>query len=305
MKTIISTELHPIKLWLEDIEPNALSQARNLANLPFAFHHISIMPDAHSGYGMPIGSVLATKGVIIPNAVGVDIGCGMCALKTNVDDLDSENLKAILSSIRKTIPVGRNWHSEQQDLSLMPKFQKHPEIITRQFKNASFQLGTLGGGNHFIEIQRGSDGFIWVMIHSGSRNLGKTVAEHYNTIAKKLNERWHTNVPAQWDLAFLPIETDEAHAYTAEMNYCIEFALANRKLMMQRIQHAFIDVLKGRVEFGEMINKTHNFAAWEHHYNINVLVHRKGATRARKGEWGIIPGSQGSNPSCSFPSKIH
>lgn len=294
MKTIISTELHPIKLWLEDIEPNALSQARNLANLPFAFHHISIMPDAHSGYGMPIGSVLATQGVIIPNAVGVDIGCGMCALKTNVVDLDFEILKAIMSAIRKTIPVGRNWHDEQQDLSLMPKVQKHTEIITRQFKNASFQLGTLGGGNHFIEIQRGSDGFIWVMIHSGSRNLGKTVAEHYNTIAKKLNKRWHTNVPAQWDLAFLPIETDEAHAYAAEMNYCIEFALANRKLMMQRIQQAFIDVLKGRVEFGEMINKTHNFAAWEHHFNTNVLVHRKGATRARMGEWGIIPGSQGS-----------
>nr|WP_319399002.1 RtcB family protein [uncultured Carboxylicivirga sp.] len=294
MKQVISSENRPIKMWLDNIEENALAQAKNLANLPFVHKHVALMPDAHSGYGMPIGGVLATKGVIIPNAVGVDIGCGMCAMKTSIEDADSDTLKQIMSRIRKTIPVGFDWHKEAQDELYMPNIEELPGVVERHYKKATVQIGTLGGGNHFIEIQHGSDGKLWVMIHSGSRNLGKQVADYYNKLAKRLNERWHSSVPASYDLAFLPIETQEAHDYINEMNYCVDFAFANRKLMMERVKHALLEVFKGNVEFDDLINIAHNYAAWESHFNENVLVHRKGATRARLGETGIIPGSQGA-----------
>ncbi|MDP4186338.1 MAG: RtcB family protein, partial [Bacteroidota bacterium] len=192
MLKVISSERTPIKLWLDDIEEGAMSQARNLANLPFAFHHIALMPDAHSGFGMPIGGVLATQKVVIPNAVGVDIGCGMCAMKTNLHSLDSNTLKDILRQIQHRVPVGADWHKRKQDEDLMPRVHKLPPITFCEYENALYQLGTLGGGNHFIEIQKGSDGFIWAMVHSGSRNIGKQVADHYNRLARKLNEHWHS-----------------------------------------------------------------------------------------------------------------
>ncbi|MBI1286261.1 MAG: RtcB family protein [Flavobacteriales bacterium] len=294
MKKVVSTERLPIKMWLDDLEEGALEQAKNLANLPFAFKHIPLMPDSHQGYGMPIGSILATKGVIVPNAVGVDIGCGMCAMKTSIEHLDQDQLKATLGVARKLIPLGFNWHDEPQDESLMPKGHEDLEIVSRQYVKATKQIGSLGGGNHFIEIQKGNDGFVWVMIHSGSRNLGHSVASWYNQAAKTLNERYHSSVTPNMDLAFLPIETPEAKNYFAEMEYCVEFAYANRKLMMTRMMEALTEVA-GEFGTGEMINESHNFAAWENHFGSNVLVHRKGATRARKGELGMIPGSQGTN----------
>lgn len=293
MKAVIKTEKLPIKLWLkeEEIEEGALSQARDLANLPFAFKHIAIMPDTHLGYGMPIGAILATKGVIVPNAVGVDIGCGMCSLRTNLTDLKTRDLKVIMTLIRKTVPVGFNHHDNRQDESWMPKKQGNLPIVDQEYESALYQIGTLGGGNHFIEIQKGSDGYIWIMIHSGSRNIGFTVANHYNTIAKKMNEALETKVPK--DLAFIPENSEYFDLYWNEMNYCIEFALANRKLMMERTKLAFEEIIPG-VEFSNFINKPHNFAAMEEHFGEQVMVHRKGATRARKGEWGMIPGSQGT-----------
>lgn len=169
MEKVISSEKLPIKLWLNDIEDGAMEQVKNLANLPFAFKHIAIMPDSHQGYGMPIGGVLATKGVIIPNAVGVDIGCGMCAVKTNLKEgYKTEDLKKALGEIRKQIPVGFSHQKEKQDEELMPVnkigeynncfVQKEYPIVNEQYQSALKQIGTLGGGNHFIEIQRGSDG---------------------------------------------------------------------------------------------------------------------------------------------------
>ena len=293
MKQVISTERLPIKMWLEDIEPQALAQARNLANLPFAYKHIAIMPDSHVGYGMPIGSILATTGVVVPNAVGVDIGCGMVAQKTHLREITIEELKKVLGIARKTIPVGFDHHKVAQDKALMPENYEELHIVKNQYNSALKQLGTLGGGNHFIEIQRGSDGYIWIMIHSGSRNLGYKVANHYNKLAQRLNERWFSVVEKNKELAFLPIETKEAHDYMNEMNYCIAFGVANRKLMMQRMMEAMHEI-KGDFEVDEIINKPHNFAAWEHHFGKNVLVHRKGATRAFEGELGMIPGSQGT-----------
>ena len=287
----------PVKMWLNEIEDGALAQIKNLAKLPFAFKHIAIMPDSHQGYGMPIGGVLATKGVIIPNAVGVDIGCGMCAVNTSLIELDTETLKNIMGEIRKAVPVGFNKHKEEQDRKLMPdngSILDDTPIVLQEYNNALKSLGTLGGGNHFIEIQKGDDGHIWIMIHSGSRNLGKQVADHYNKLAIKLNEKWASSVPKEWELAFLPIDSEEGQNYIREMNYCVEFALANRKLMMNRVLEVF-----GR-EFGEedlsnpIINIAHNYATMENHFGENVMVHRKGATLASEKTIGIIPGSQGT-----------
>jgi len=297
MQKIISTEKIPIKLWLDDIEEDALKQAINLANLPFAFSHICLMPDTHVGYGMPIGGVLATDNVIIPNAVGVDIGCGMCAVETNVkvDDLSREQLTQIMAGIRELVPLGFEHQKSRQDESLMPQGFQIDElvIVKRQYLAALKQLGTLGGGNHFIELQRSDDGFLWIMVHSGSRNFGLQVAEYYNKKAKKLNQIYYSSVDAKADLAFLPFETDEAHVYYKEMRYCTEFAFANRKLMMERIQQVVSTVLNA-VAFEPIINIAHNYAAWEEHFDTKVIVHRKGATSAKLGEIGIIPGSQGT-----------
>jgi tRNA-splicing ligase RtcB (3'-phosphate/5'-hydroxy nucleic acid ligase) len=297
MKQVLSEECKvPIKMWVTDIEANALAQARNLANLPFIFKHVALMPDCHSGYGMPIGGVIATKGVIIPNAVGVDIGCGMCALKTSLTEIDTATVKQIMSDIRELIPLGFDHHKTAQDETLMPSLEKVPEkgVVQKQYTAAKKQIGTLGGGNHFIEIQKGSDGHIWVMNHSGSRNIGLKVAEHYNKIAIQLNERWYSSVDRKQDLAFLPIETQEAKDYFAEMQYCVDFALANRMLMMERIKSVFEAVVGEGFAEVEFINIAHNYARWESHFNTNVIVHRKGATSAREGEIGIIPGSQGT-----------
>lgn len=292
-KAIIETEKLPIKLWLEkdQMEEGALEQARNLANFPFAFKHIAIMPDTHQGYGMPIGAILATKGAIVPNAVGVDIGCGMCSLRTNLTDIETEDLKVIVGIIRNTVPVGFNRHQTPQDEAWMPQRKGELPIVNREYESALYQIGTLGGGNHFIEIQKGSDGYIWIMIHSGSRNIGFTVANHYNDVAKQLNQEAGGEVFR--DLAYLPESSEYFELYHNEMNYCLEFALANRKLMMERTKTAFREVLP-EVEFADFINKPHNFAAEEEHFGETVMVHRKGATRARKGEWGMIPGSQGT-----------
>ena len=303
MKQILNSEKIPLKLWLSDIEAGALNQAKNLANLPFAFKHIAIMPDAHQGYGMPIGGVLATKDVIIPNAVGVDIGCGMCAVRTSLTQLNISALQRILGGskkykdgIKSKIPVGFNHHQKRQDSSLLPKLNwnfKSQSIVEQEYESALKQVGTLGGGNHFIEIQKGDDGFIWIMIHSGSRNIGYKVAAHYNKLAIRLNEQWKSNVPSKWQLAYLPLNSSEGQAYLREMHYCVEFAYANRKLMMDRAIESFIEVT-GNVQFGQLTNIAHNYAALEKHFNENVIVHRKGATQANKGQTGIIPGSQGT-----------
>lgn len=293
---VVSTEKVPIKLWLDEIEQGALDQAINLANLPFIFKHLAIMPDSHQGYGMPIGGVLATKGVVIPNAVGVDIGCGMCAVKTSLIEISKEQLQILVDKIKAVVPVGFAHQKEKQDESLMPFIRDIEEsnyIVWFEYESALKQLGTLGGGNHFIEIQKGSDGFIWIMIHSGSRNLGKKVADHYNKIAVRLNELWCSSVEKSKELAFLPIEIVEAKQYMIEMQYCVEFALANRRLMIERIKWCFTDVVP-HIEFDEIINIAHNYAKWENHFGQNVIVHRKGATSARLGEIGIIPGSMGT-----------
>ena len=289
----------PVKVWAKTVDPHAWKEIDNLSRLPFIYHHLAFMPDVHGGMGMPIGGVLASKKVVVPNAVGVDIGCGMCAVKTNLmaDDISKDIIrKQIMSGILARIPLGMDHHTELQDEALMP--QGHDidklHVVSRQYVSARRQVGTLGGGNHFIELQKDDDGFLWIMLHSGSRNLGKQVGDYYNKLAKELNAMYHTAVDPAWQMHFLPLGSKEFTAYWKEMSYCVDFALCNRQLMMDRIQEIIADAIPN-VEFEPMINIAHNYAAWEHHYGEDVIVHRKGAVRARAGEIGIIPGSQGTS----------
>lgn len=297
MQKVLSKGRIPVKMWLDEVEESALDQAVNLSNLPFAFRHIALMPDAHSGYGMPIGGILATNGVVVPNAVGVDIGCGMCAVKTDLlnSEMPVKKIKAVLSDIRKLIPLGFEHHINEQQESVMPEGYDIDEllIVKQQYEAALRQIGTLGGGNHFIELQRDNEGFIWIMVHSGSRNIGYRVADYYNKMARSLNSIWFADFAIKSDLAFLPLETIEAQSYMKEMHYCIDFAFSNRNLMLERVKEAILENFPSTT-FDEMINIAHNYAAMEHHFGKNVLVHRKGATSAREGEIGIIPGSQGT-----------
>ena len=288
----------PVKIWTDNVEESAMRQIENLTTLPFLFHHLAIMPDVHAGMGMPIGGVLACKDAVIPNAVGVDIGCGMCAVKTNwkIDNIPPEVLrKKIMRGIRKRIPLGMDHHKEPQDEAYLPTGHDIDKTVIVKQRQISItkEVGTLGGGNHFIELQKDEEGTLWIMIHSGSRNLGARVGEHYNNIARVLNEKWHSVVKPELRLSFLPWGTKEFEMYWNEMRFCIDFALCNRRLMMQRIEEVIADALPG-IEFEQMINIAHNYAAFEHHYGEDVIVHRKGATLAREGVVGIIPGSQGT-----------
>lgn len=299
MEKTITTEKKPIKLWLPDLDPDTLQQAKNLANLPAIHSHIAIMPDAHVGYGMPIGGVAATDGIVIPNAVGVDIGCGICAVQTSLDHVDRTTLKNILAGIRQKVPLGFKHHQKAQSADQMPRPPKGMTvrdlpIVSHEYESGRYQVGTLGGGNHFIEIQQDDQHRIWLMIHSGSRNIGYKVANHYNRVAEERNRRQSMAIPSQWQLAFLPVDSPEGQLYLAEMQYCVDFALANRARMMEQV----IDVVAHHcVPFScsTMLNVAHNYAALEHHFGREVMVHRKGATRAGKGETGIIPGSQGAS----------
>ena len=287
-----------MKIWANSVDAKAMQQIENLTTLPFLFHHLAIMPDVHAGMGMPIGGVLACKDVVIPNVVGVDIGCGMCAVKSNykVTDISQEVLrKKIMNGIRQRIPLGMAHHTQPQPETCLPNGHEveRMEVVKRRQSAIVYEVGTLGGGNHFIELQKDEEGNLWVMLHSGSRNLGKLVCEHYNKLAQQLNARWDTVVDEKLRLPFLPVGSVEFKNYWAEMQYCIDFALCNRSLMMQRIQEVITDALPG-IAFEPMINIAHNYAAWEKHYGQNVIVHRKGATLAREGMVGIIPGSQGT-----------
>lgn len=298
MQKILESEKIPIKLWLDNMEDGAMQQAKNLANLPFAFHHIAIMPDAHFGFGMPIGGILAADNMIIPNAVGVDIGCGMCGVKTSIDHIDEKTLKSVMQAIRKTVPLGFKHHKKKQPHEAMPSVEtdERPDnlpIVRLEYENARTQVGTLGGGNHFIEIQQGADGAIWFMVHSGSRNLGYRVANHYNKLAISLNKKWKSPLPASWQLAYLPMDSDAGRTYYQEMSYCVKFAQANRLLMQKQVERAIL-AHNPDIKFEAPINIAHNYAAKELHFGKHVYVHRKGATRAETGDTGIIPGSQGN-----------
>jgi tRNA-splicing ligase RtcB len=290
---IIKNEFRiPVKSWCSDIEPGAMKQAANLTKLPFVYGHVAVMADCHEGFGMPIGGVIACKDTVIPNAVGVDIGCGMCAVKTDlpVSSIDSDTVRMILNRVRSTIPMGFDHHKTDQTWS---GFDKAPDlaVVRRELDSARRQLGTLGGGNHFIEIQGGNDGHVWFMIHSGSRNFGYKIAAEYHAKALKQCNRHNVELPDK-DLAFLPVDKEQGREYMTAMEYALSFAAANRQHMKEVVSEIIQN--ETRCGFVHEINIHHNFAAEETHYSRTLVVHRKGATRASKGLEGIIPGSMGT-----------
>lgn len=302
MESVVIHTNHPIKLWVkDDFEHQALQQAINVANLPDVFRHVAIMPDAHMGMGVPIGCVFATQKTIVPNAVGVDIGCGMTAVKLPItEEIIRNNASAIINGIHQSgiLSVRRQGN---QSIDLQYHLNRPcTDFVNLHLFNAINQLGTLGGGNHFIEFQRDQNNDIWLMIHSGSRNLGQKIGVEYNMRAEDLNERYFSSVPISKKLAFLPLDSEEGKNYVKDMNFAVAYAKANRENIIMII----LDILEkihsdvSDVDFNvDSINSTHNFARLESHFGHNVMVHRKGATFAGQGEIGLIPGSQGT---CSY-----
>lgn len=291
---VIDSEKIPIKSWTDTIEDGALEQAKNLANLPFCQKWVCLMSDVHQGYGMPIGGVIATDRVVIPNAVGVDIGCGMKARKTNLTEIDKETLKKILNQIQRDIPTGfshqRTPQSIAGELMDMTKQLSYENTAFREIVNKMpEQMGTLGGGNHFIELQKGDDGHIWIMLHSGSRGIGKMTCDYYNKLAEELNKNWYSFEAK--DLVFLPLDSTEGREYLQAMTIAMKFAEDNRLMMLERVTVAIMKFIPD-MKVEEAIDTHHNYAAMEHHYGQDYLIHRKGAVRA-VGKV-IIPGSMGT-----------
>jgi tRNA-splicing ligase RtcB len=280
-----------LKSWipLEKIDEDAIKQINDLSRIPDIFKWIAIMPDVHPGFGMPIGGVLALRENIIPNAVGVDIGCGVASVKTNLRvDMVKPVLKDLLTEIMNKIPLGHNWRKKPLVSSIFDETIED-KIIQKELKNAQKQLGTLGGGNHFIEIQHDEEDAVYVTLHTGSRNLGKTVASAHHKLAKRYCKRNNIDVPS--GLAYFPYKSSEGSNYLKSMDFCIRFASENR----QKIADIVLNIMDGHLnnlEEIERIETIHNYAKLENHFNKQVMVHRKGAVEA-EGKV-IIPGSMGT-----------
>ena len=305
----------PAKVWLEtkeDLDETCVEQAYHLSRLPFLHKWVSLMPDTHAGMGMPIGGVIAARGVVIPNAVGVDIGCGMAYTRTNVrleeiKDIMTGNgtmVQAMIGDIMRNIPVGFSHHKTpmpcytlDRAFDEMDRYEEDGELLG-QMEAGYFQIGTLGGGNHFIELQADDEGFLSIMIHSGSRHFGKSVCDYFHQKAREINIRYYSQVPDEYRLAFLSADSREGRRYLNWMNLSMDFARENREKMMLAVK-AVMEKWIGKytdlnLEFSEDINCHHNYAALETHYGEEVFVHRKGAVRAENGELAVIPGAMGS-----------
>lgn len=303
----------PVKAWTKGVpfEDAARKQVMNVASLPFVHKWVSIMPDVHSGKGATIGSVIPTDRAIIPAAVGVDIGCGMMAAKTslNANDLP-DSLGFIRAAIEKAVPHGRSdnggrndrgawgaipkrvanaWTTLKDDFAVIS--DKHPKVARANHVN---HLGTLGTGNHFIEVCLDENDDVWFMLHSGSRGIGNRIGSYFIELAKQDMRTWHINLPDK-DLAYLPEGTDHFSEYVKAVDWAQRFAMLNREVMMAHVVEAIRDVMPVAFEAHvEAVNCHHNYVERENHYGKNVWVTRKGAVRAREGEMGIIPGSMGA-----------
>lgn len=288
----------PIKNWASLLEDEALKQVKNVANLPIIFHHVALMPDAHAGKGSTIGTVIATQGAVIPSAVGVDIGCGMAALKLPLKVDDLKNLADLRYSIERSIPTGHDGNRSVsnrcgdvlKELGVAPSIDKEDSL----YQKAALQFGSLGGGNHFIEICSDLDLNLWIMLHSGSRNIGKTLADKHISRAKGiLREKLEDP-----NLAYLTEDVPEFDSYIKDMLWCQEYAFKNRQEMMLRVlkdvsYHLYNDFrLLNENHF--LVNCHHNYCQQEVHFGKKVWVTRKGAVSAKQGEMGIIPGSMGA-----------
>ena len=299
----------PIKAWVRgvQVEDMARQQLLNLASMPFIHKHIAAMPDVHWGMGATVGSVIATKGAIIPAAVGVDIGCGMAAQRTSLTASDlPDNLFGLRSEIEASIPHGRTnnggpgdrgaW-GEVREVPNAPKLaeivEKHPKI-GQAATRAGTHVGTLGTGNHFVEVCLDEEQRVWVMLHSGSRGIGNRIGSYFIEKAKEDMRRWFINLPDD-DLAYIPDGSPLFKDYFDALQWAQAFALANREAMMVAALGALSRAVPKTFSCDcAAVNCHHNYVAWERHYGENVMVTRKGAVRAGEGELGIIPGSMGA-----------
>lgn len=304
----------PIKSWTLGVpfEPEAKQQLLNISQMPFIHQWVAVMPDVHLGKGATIGSVVPTLGAVIPAAVGVDIGCGMMAVRTSIKASElPDNLAGVRSAIERAVPHGRSnrargsrdkgaWSNVPDDVMsawapLAAQFDvlQDKHRVLKKTNNIN-HLGTLGTGNHFIEMCLDEHDSVWLMLHSGSRGVGNRIGTHFIEKAKKDMERWHIHLPDS-DLAYLPEGTEHFDQYVEAVEWAQNFARVNREVMMGRVIQAVRDALG--IEFEarmEAVNCHHNYVSRENHYGKNVLVTRKGAVRAREGEMGIIPGSMGA-----------
>lgn len=297
----VITERFPAKIWATDLEPEAEQQIRNMAKLPFIFKHLAVMPDAHAGKGSTVGTVIATKGAIIPAAVGVDIGCGMCAVKLPFKIDMFEDLPKLRWSIERSVPVGFDSHKAFTD-EMAEAFQQCKtlsQVTINKISNldAVLKLGTLGGGNHFIELCFDENNDAWIMLHSGSRNYGNKIANYHIDQAKNLMKKYFlSETLADPDLSYLVQDTIEFKSYINDLLSAQEYAKQNRKLMMKKILkdisfHLFQEFRE--IIPVEQVDCHHNYTSMENHFGSNVWVTRKGAVSAKEGELGIIPGSMG------------
>jgi tRNA-splicing ligase RtcB len=306
IKQVLTEQRVPVKIWTDDVDENSKRQLANVATLPFIHHHVAAMPDAHYGLGATIGSVIATKNAIIPAAVGVDIGCGMiaCRLSLTANDIDEKSLKKVFDQISRDVPVGRAQHPDDRALvdaarpfapRLEAMTQKHPQLLKAfgKFSNWVNQMGTLGGGNHFIEVCLDEAGYVWIMLHSGSRGIGNALADYFIQLAREDMERWMIQLPDR-DLAYLPEGSAHFDDYVEAAHWAQEYAYQNRQCMANLVLAALRRHLPPFTVTSEVVNCHHNYVALEHHYGANVWVTRKGAIRAREGDLGIIPGSMGA-----------
>ncbi|WP_275402206.1 RtcB family protein [Sphingobium terrigena] len=303
----------PIKMWTRGVpvDDKAREQLRKAAQMPFVFKHVAAMPDVHVGIGATVGSVIPTKGAVIPAAVGVDIGCGMMAARTSLMASDlPDNLEAIRSAIERAVPHGRDVGRGKRDTgswgdppaaivdawaTLVERFDRITAKYPR-FKNTNqlVHLGTLGTGNHFIELCLDTEQRVWIMLHSGSRGVGNAIGTFFIELAKQDMRKWFINLPDE-DLAYFPEGTDHFDDYVEAVEWAQDFAALNRRMMMTNV----IRALRGQIAKPfdaelEAVNCHHNYVQRENHFGKNVLVTRKGAVRAAKGTMGIIPGSMGA-----------
>ncbi|WP_144721174.1 RtcB family protein [Cellulosimicrobium sp. TH-20] len=294
--------------WASILEDDTRAQAARTASLPFVQPHLALMPDAHLGKGATVGSVIPTEGAIIPAAVGVDIGCGMDAVRTQwtVDDLPSD-LRPLREDIERRIPLSAgkynteltpsarvrvNWLAEKAVLGLDSPSGKHGFQPDQYAKNWHLQLGSLGSGNHFCEVSADLSGRVWLFLHSGSRGVGNKIAQRHIEVARGLMRKWHIDLPDP-DLAYLAEGTPEFDAYIAELRWAQAFARANRAEMMDRVVEAAATFMGAPVERQRSVSCHHNYTERERHFGRDLWVSRKGAIDAHAGVWGLIPGSMG------------
>jgi tRNA-splicing ligase RtcB len=301
-----------IKAWIDGVtvEEQARKQLDNIASMPFIHKHVAIMPDCHWGMGATVGSVIPTKGAIIPAAVGVDIGCGMMAKRTSLTAADlPDNLLGLRTAIERRVPHGRTDNGGENDRGAWGEnspvvdpifFKELNDIVDKHSKLTQAQqraprhAGTLGTGNHFIEICLDEEDRVWVMLHSGSRGIGNRIGGYFIELAKNDMRKWFINLPDE-DLAYLPQGTEHFNDYMKAVSWAQKFARLNRELMMEATLEALQEVVPKPFETDcEAVNCHHNYVAQEKHFGSDVLLTRKGAVSAKEGELGIIPGSMGA-----------